>query len=145
MARNRKNQSAAVRFGPALKASLICLLIGGSGVGYVWQQNQLLELGRQKVEKEKRLNTLRVQNSQFARHLAELQSPRSLETRVKELNLGLTMAQPTQIVRLVDARPRPPAAQPAGTLSSVEEAREAMKRQTDRHYAKRGTTAAAGP
>ena len=33
---------------------LLCLFIGGSGVGYVWQQNQLLELGRQKVEKEKK-------------------------------------------------------------------------------------------
>ena len=107
MARNRKNQSAAVRFGPALKALLICLFIGGSGVGYVWQQNQLLELGRQKAEKEKRLNLLRVQNSQLGRHLAELQSPKSLETRLKELNLGLSMAHPTQIVRLVDAPPTP--------------------------------------
>ena len=62
MARNRKNQSAAVRFGPALKALLICLFIGGSGVGYVWQQNQLLELGRQKAEKEKRLNLLRLKH-----------------------------------------------------------------------------------
>src|SRR6266487_6533102 len=111
MARNRKNQPAAVRFGPALKASLLCLFIGGSGVGYVWQQNQLLELGRQKAEKEKRLNTLRAQNSQLARHLAELQSPKSLEARVKELNLGLTLAQPTQIVRLVDG-PRTPSFQP---------------------------------
>jgi uncharacterized protein HemX len=112
MARNRKNQSAAVRFGPALKALLLCLFIGGSGVGYVWQQNQLLELGRQKAEKEKRLNTLRVQNSQLARHLSELQSPKSLEARVKELNLGLTLAQPTQIVRLLDA-PQTPPIQPA--------------------------------
>ena len=145
MARNRKNQSAAVRFGPALKASLICLLIGGSGVGYVWQQNQLLELGRQKVEKEKRLNTLRVQNSQFGRHLAELQSPRSLETRVKELNLGLTMAQPTQVVRLVDALPGPPVAPHWGALSPAALTRDGIQRQTERHYAKRQTTAPPGP
>ena len=105
MGRNRKNQPAAVRFGPALKASLICLLIGGSGVGYVWQQNQLLELGHQKVEKEKRLATLRAQNSQLERHLAELRSPKSLEARVRELNLGLALAQPTQIVRLMDVPP----------------------------------------
>ena len=113
MARNRKNQSAAVRFGPALKALLLCLFIGGSGVGYVWQQNQLLELGRQKVEKEKRLNTLRVQNGQLARHLAELRSPKAIEARVRELNLGLTMAQPTQVVRLPDVNP---GAAPAETL-----------------------------
>jgi len=35
MAHNRKSQPASIRFGPALKAFLLCLLIGGSGVGYV--------------------------------------------------------------------------------------------------------------
>ena len=133
MARNRKNQSAAVRFGPALKALLICLFIGGSGVGYVWQQNQLLELGRQKAEKEKRLNLLRVQNSQLGRHLAELQSPKSLETRLKELNLGLSMAQPTQIVRLVDA-PLTPAAKRILSMHPAE-----------RRYAERRTAASPAP
>ncbi|PYM16081.1 MAG: hypothetical protein DME18_02440 [Verrucomicrobia bacterium] len=127
MARNRKNQSAAVRFGPALKALLICLLIGGSGVGYVWQQNQLFDLGRQKAECEKRLNTLRAQNGQLARHLAELQSPRSLEARARELNLGLTMAQPTQIVRLTDA-PVTPSIKPALTPDPAE--RQYARRQT---------------
>lgn len=102
MARNRKHESAAVRFGSALKALLICLLIGGSGVGYVWQQNQLLELGRQKIEKEKRLTALRTHNSQFARQLAELQSPESLKLLVKDLKPALVIVQPTQIVRLVD-------------------------------------------
>ena len=133
MARNRKNQSAAVRFGPALKALLICLFIGGSGVGYVWQQNQLLELGRQKAEKEKRQNLLRVQNSQLGRHLAELQSPKSLETRLKELNLGLSMAQPTQIVRLVDA-PLTPAGKPILSMHPAE-----------RQYAERRTAASTAP
>ena len=133
MARNRKNQSAAVRFGPALKALLICLFIGGSGVGYVWQQNQLLELGRQKAEKEKRLNLLRVQNSQLGRHLAELQSPKSIETRLKELNLGLSMAQPTQIVRLVDA-PLTPAGKPILSMHPAE-----------RQYAERRTAASPAP
>jgi len=133
MARNRKNQSAAVRFGPALKALLLCLFIGGSGVGYVWQQNQLLELGRQKLDKEKRLTLLRAQNSQLARHLAELQSPKSLETRVKELNLGLIMAQPTQIVRLADASATPPVT-PAPGLDS-----------TERQYAKRQSAASPTP
>ena len=133
MARNRKNQSTAVRFGPALKALLICLFIGGSGVGYVWQQNQLLELGRQKAQKEKRLNLLRAQNSQLGRHLAELQSPKSIETRLKELNLGLSMAQPTQIVRLVDA-PLTPAGKPILSMHPAE-----------RQYAERRTAASPAP
>ena len=119
MARNRKNQTAIVRFGPAVKALLICLFIGGSGVGYVWQQNQLLELGRQKVEKEKRRDALRAQNSQLARQLAVLQSPKAIETRVKELNLGLTMASPTQVVHLFDA-PLAPATRPLPTAPRPE-------------------------
>jgi len=127
MGRNRKHQPAAVRFGPALKASLICLLIGGSGVGYVWQQNQLLELGRQKVEKEKRLTTLRAQNSQLERHLSELRSPKSLETRVREMNLGLALAQPTQIVRLMDVPPTS-SVQPAPAPHPAE--RQYARRQT---------------
>jgi len=135
MARNRKNQSAAVRFGPALKALLICLCIGGSGVGYVWQQNQLLELGRQKAEKEKRLNTLRVQNGQLARHLSELQAPKSLENRVKELNLGLALAQPTQVMRLVDRANSSPVA-PFKSAPALT--------QTDWHYSRRQTALASG-
>jgi hypothetical protein len=34
MAKNRKNQSG-VRFGPALKALLFCIFVGGAAVGYV--------------------------------------------------------------------------------------------------------------
>ena len=45
MAKNRKNQAAEIRFGPALKASFLCLLIGGSAIGYVWQKNQIYRLG----------------------------------------------------------------------------------------------------
>ena len=119
MARNRKNQSAAVRFGPAVKALLICLFIGGSGVGYVWQQNQLLELGRQKVEKEKRRDGFRAQNELLTRQLAGLQSPRAIEARVKDLRLGLTMASPTQVVHLLD-EPLAPPARPARPVHGTE-------------------------
>jgi len=122
MARNRKTQSAAVRFGPALKALLICLLIGGSGVGYVWQQNQLHQLGRQKKQREIRLDELQLQNSQMARHLAELRSPKTLQARVKELNLGLAMPRPEQIVRLADSSPAAPSGVP---------------NISERHYARR--------
>ena len=119
MARNRKNQSAVVRFGPAVKAVLICLFISGSGVGYVWQQNQLLELGRQKVEKEKRRDGFRAQNDLLARQLAGLHSPRAIEARVKDLKLGLTMASPTQVVHLLD-EPLAPTARPALTVNDSE-------------------------
>ena len=100
MARNRKHQSAAVRLGPAFKVLLICSLITAFGVGYVWQKDQLNDLSRRKVDLEKRLERLRVRNTQVYGQLTQLQSPQALEARVKELGLGLIEPAPNQIVRL---------------------------------------------
>ncbi|HEX4646573.1 MAG TPA: hypothetical protein VH598_13300 [Verrucomicrobiae bacterium] len=108
MARNRKNKSAAVRFGPALKAFLLCLLIGGSGLGYVWQKDQINELGRQIKKREVRLAELRAQNDKLKRQWAEMIKPQYLDARVKELKLGLAQLQSSQICRLPE-----PAAEPA--------------------------------
>ena len=58
MARNRKYQSAAIRFGPPLKVFLFCSLIGGSALGYVWQKDQISQLGRQINRYEVRLDEL---------------------------------------------------------------------------------------
>lgn len=97
MARNRKHQSAAIRFGPALKAFLLCLLIGGSGVGYVWQKNQIYDLGQQIRKREIHLKELEDQNDKLRRQLAFMRSPAFLEARVKELNLGLVQPDPSQV------------------------------------------------
>jgi len=109
MARNRKYQSAAIRFGPALKAFLLCLLIGGSGIGYVWQKNQIYELGRQIKQRETRLTELQDQNEKFRRQLNYMHSVQYLEARIKELNLGLVRPQPGQVWRLEEPMemPRP--------------------------------------
>ena len=97
MAKNRKYQSAAIRFGPALKALLLCVVIGGSGVCYVWQKNQIYELGQQKGEREGQLSKLEEQNDKLRMTLAGYYSSQNLERRVKELNLGLVQPNPTQI------------------------------------------------
>ena len=108
MARNRKHQSAAIRFGPALKAFLLCALLGGSGVGYVWQKNQINELGQQISKREKRLVELQNQNKKLRDHLAMLRSPAKLDQRVRELNLGLVQPQPSQIWRIAEPVDQPP-------------------------------------
>lgn len=100
MARNRKHQSAAVRFGPALKAFMLCAFIGGSGVGYVWQKSQIGELDRQIKQREIRLAELHYQNKKLADQLAALRSPRELRKRLPDLKLGLVPVQPSQIWRL---------------------------------------------
>lgn len=102
MAKNRKYQTAAVRFGPALKVFLLCLFIGGAGVGYVSQKNQIYQLGQQIKKRELRRADLRDQNEKLRRQLAMICSPQFVEMRIRELNLGLVQPQPAQIWRLVE-------------------------------------------
>jgi len=111
MARNRKHQSAAIRFGPALKALLLCVLIGGSGVGYVWQKSQINDLGRQRAKRERVLTQLRDQNKKLRDQLAMLQTPAKLDQRVRELNLGLGLPDASQVVSLPE-----PAGWPSANL-----------------------------
>jgi hypothetical protein len=100
MARNRKYQSAAIRFGPALKAFLLCLLIGGSGVGFVWQKDQISQLGQQIKKRELHLSALADQNDKLRKQLGAMHSPPYLERRIQELGLGLVPPQQTQVWRL---------------------------------------------
>lgn len=118
MARNRKNQSGAVRFVPALKALLLCLLIGGSAVGYVLQKNKIYELGRQITKRESTLERLRWENKLRANQLAALQLPARLAERNRELKLGLVQPQPGQMVWLAEpAAEKSPLNPPSGALS----------------------------
>jgi hypothetical protein len=96
MSRNRRNQSAAIRFGPVLKVVLLCSLFCGSGIGYVWQKNQIVELGLQIRKGEQQLNTLQGQNKKLREQLGMMSSVKYLEAKVRELNLGLVQAQPSQ-------------------------------------------------
>ena len=116
MARNRKYRSAAIRFGPAVKAFVLCGLIGGAGVGYVWQKSQVIELGRQIKTREARYDELLKLNDKLKQQLAALRSPSYLEARIKALNLGLTTPQPSQVLRLPEPAPEPT---PAASGSQV--------------------------
>jgi hypothetical protein len=102
MAANRKNKSAAMRIASVIHVLLICLFIGGSGVGYVWQKGQINTLGQQIKLAETRLEELRRLNKQRSDTLAFMRSPQVLDARVKELNLGLVPPHPDQIWRLVE-------------------------------------------
>lgn len=112
MPRNRKYRTAANRFGPALKAFLLCLIMGGSGVGYVWQKDQIAQLGRQIKRSEQRRDALKDQIEKLQNQLEIMRSPRYLEARIKELNLGLVQPAPAQIWRLSEQPPAPRPASP---------------------------------
>jgi hypothetical protein len=102
MAKNRKDQSAAIRFGPALVASFSCLVIAGAAVGYVWQKGEIYRLGRQIHDKESRLMQLQSDDKRLTDQLALLRSPVTLDRRAQELRLGLAPAQPMQVFRLTE-------------------------------------------
>ena len=122
MARNRKSQSAAIRFGPALKAFLLCLLIGGSGVGYVWQKDQIARLGQQIKLREAYLARVEEENEKLRKTLLLMRSPRNLETRNRDLNLGLVAPTPAQIWRMSEPRAEPPRAEQAHQYAQSEHA-----------------------
>jgi cell division protein FtsL len=107
VAKNRKNQSAEIRFGPVLKVVLLCSLICGSAIGYVWQKNQIVRLGRQITECESRVKQVKADNKILSDQIAFLKNPVMIDQRAKSLKLGLAPAQPTQVVRLSDG-PLPP-------------------------------------
>jgi hypothetical protein len=127
MARNRKYQSAAIRFGPALKAFLLCLLIGGSGVGYVWQKDQISQLGQQIKERELRLAVLEDQNVKFSKQLGMMHSPQYLERRIQQLGLGLGRPQPAQVWRLSEPVPDLPQPESEQQYASPREAGKETK------------------
>lgn len=114
MAKNRKNESVAFRFGPALKAFGLIAVIGSASVGYVWQKGQIDLLGRQIQEREMRLAELRDQNKKLRDNLAMMRSPANLEKRLEKMKLGMALPQAKDVWRLAE-----PATRPAVTLANV--------------------------
>lgn len=100
---------------PALKAFLLCLLLGGTAIGYVLQKNKIFELGRQITAREEQLRQLQKANKARMSYLAHLQMPQVIAERVNELNLGLQPPQPGQLIWL----PEPPAPSPTNSGSPV--------------------------
>ena len=105
MSRNRRHQSAAIRFGPALKAFTLCLVIGGSAVGYVWQKDQIRQLGERISRSEQSLQELRRRNERLRGDLLALRSPQNLERLAQHHNLGLRQPAPDQVIRLPEPGP----------------------------------------
>ncbi len=102
MPKSHDSQSGVIRFAPALKAALMCVVITGSAVGYVWQKGEIDQLGQDKHRCEVLLTQLKRNNQRLVDQIAILHSPLSLDQRVKELNLGLGPLQPGQVVRLAE-------------------------------------------
>ena len=115
MARNRRNQSGAVWLIPALKAGVLCSMLGGSAVGYVLQKNVLHDLGQNITKREASLERLKWENKMRTQHLANLQLPIHIEQRIREQRLPL--GKPQQTIWLAEPGPAPVAG--SGTTATV--------------------------
>jgi len=100
MTANRKNGVKPIRFGPLFGLVLAFLFASGAGLGYVWHRNRNAELSRQVTQKRAELEACRLENQALDRQLEALRSHPYLARRAQELNLGLVMPQPEQILRL---------------------------------------------
>jgi hypothetical protein len=109
MAKNRKNKSVAIRFGPAIKALLMCSLFVAAGVGYVWQKSLIADLERQLKTRESDLAKFQDLNEKLCNHLAELKSPEQLTRRLIDLKLGLVEPARAQVWWLPEPAEPPPA------------------------------------
>jgi hypothetical protein len=74
-------------------------------LGYVWQKNQIYDLGQQIRKREIHLKEVEDQNEKLRRQLAFMRSPPFLEARVKELNLGLVPPDSSQVWYLHEPAP----------------------------------------
>lgn len=96
-----------MKLGPVFKAFLVCVCIGIAGVGYVWQKNELLELGKSLKKREQKLAELERENHVRHQRLTYWRSPIYLEQRIQALKLGLKAPHPSQVVTLPDAGLQP--------------------------------------
>lgn len=100
--RNRRSQSGALRLVPALKTAVLVLFIATAAVGYVVEKNKLFQLSRQITEREARLEKLQWDNKLRQNQFGDLLLPQKLAARAREMQLGLSPAQQTQMVWLVE-------------------------------------------
>ena len=115
MGRNRKNGSATWLV-PGAKAALICLLLGGSAIGYVYQKNQLNELGRQILKSDQEWRDYTESNARLHRSLLTLHSPTYLVNQVQERKLPLAQPAQSQILTIVETPAGTPPAPKGRTL-----------------------------
>ena len=102
MSHNRKKYDSPLSVGSWIRAVLLCLLLGGTAMGYVWQKSQIHQIGTEVRKKEMRLELLKGDNEGWQQMRAEMRSTQNLYDRVRKLGLGLAMPQPEQVLRLPD-------------------------------------------
>lgn len=103
MKRNRKRES--LKFGAVARSVVVCVCVAMTGLGYVWQKNQIYRLGDEIKKREATLLAAQKRNTMLAAQLASLKSPAQLEARCQQYNLGLVPLRENRVVRLLEPGP----------------------------------------
>lgn len=83
-----------------MMAALICVMLGVAAIGYVYQKNQIIALGRQIKQREERLKHLAADNAKLDKTLQTMKSAPALDARAK--HLGLVQPLQSQILTIVE-------------------------------------------
>ncbi|MCS1407005.1 MAG: Cell division protein FtsL [Verrucomicrobia subdivision 3 bacterium] len=103
MWRREKSRDEVIGAGWFIKAAVVCFFVGGSCAGYLWQKNQVHELGQKIRGLERELDQLEQGNDVLRQRYAVLESQPELNRRVREFGLDLRPPAPEQIFRLREA------------------------------------------
>ena len=102
MWRRVQSRNGVIGAGWIFKAVVICLFVGGSCAGYLWQKSQVHELGQEIRQLEWDLEQLEKGNEVLRQRYSVLASPPVLEERVEQFGLDLRSPAPEQILRIRD-------------------------------------------
>ena len=100
MWRRVQSRNEVIGAGWIAKAVVVCLFVGGSCAGYLWQKSQVHQLGQEIRGLERELDQLVKGNEVLRQRYSVLASPPELDRRVEQFGLDLRSPAPEQILRL---------------------------------------------
>lgn len=96
----KSRKEVAIGTGWLVKAMIVCLFIGGSCVGYLWQKSQVHKLGRRIQKLERELDHLERGNERLRQRYSTLRSQTEIKRRLAEWGSDLREPSPEQIHRI---------------------------------------------
>lgn len=96
----KSRKEVAIETGWLIKAMIVCLFIGGSCVGYLWQKSQVHKLGQRIQKLERELDHLERGNERLRQRYSTLRSQPELKRRLAEWGSDLREPSPEQIHRI---------------------------------------------
>ena len=100
MWRRVQSRNGVIGAGWIVKAVLVCLFVGCSCAGYLWQKSQVHQLGQSIRGLENDLDRLEKGNDVLLQRYSVLVSNPVLEQQVEQYGLDLRSPVPEQILRL---------------------------------------------